>query len=190
MRSVTIRDRETNEILIKVLHRTNGQIENLTHIKMSGQLKIQIRDDQNCLTTYYPEIKQKAGKNRTRIKIDEADEVFSQYIRYRDKKCVRCGSPVQFNGVKPVSHQASHYFGRSKESVRFDPENVDTLCFGCHRIWGSDDKEGYRQFKIKQLGLAGFNQLQVRSNRYKKKDRKMALIIAKELLSEARGGIG
>ena len=56
MRSVTIRDRETNEILIKVLHRTNGQIENLTHIKMSGQLKIQIRDDQNCLTTYYPEI--------------------------------------------------------------------------------------------------------------------------------------
>ena len=61
MRSVTIRDRETNEILIKVLHRTNGQIENLTHIKMSGQLKIQIRDDQNCLTTYYPEIEQKDG---------------------------------------------------------------------------------------------------------------------------------
>jgi len=56
MRSVTIRDRETNEILIKVLHRTNGQIESLTHIKMSGQLKIQIRDDQNCLTTYYPEL--------------------------------------------------------------------------------------------------------------------------------------
>ena len=63
MRSVTIRDRETNEILIRVLHRTNGiifssisQIEILTHIKMSGQLKIQIRDDQNCLTTYYPEI--------------------------------------------------------------------------------------------------------------------------------------
>lgn len=116
------------------------------------------------------------------MKLDKADVVFSQYIRLRDKKCVRCGSRVEFNDKGlPVSHQASHYFGRSKEGTRFDPQNVDTLCWGCHRIWGSDDKEAYRNFKIKQLGENGFKMLEVRAFTYCKKDRKMSYLIAKAL---------
>ena len=118
-----------------------------------------------------------------KIKIDKADTAFSLYIRLRDRKCVRCGSPVKINEAgKPVSHQASHYFGRGRENTRFDPENVDCLCTGCHQIWGSDDRESYREFKLKQLGQEGYNWLILRSNTYKKKDRKMALIIARELL--------
>ena len=117
------------------------------------------------------------------IKIDPADKVFSQYIRLRDGKCLRCGSVVQVNDLGlPVTHQASHFFGRGQESTRFDPNNVDCLCYGCHQYWGSQNREDYRTFKIKQLGQDGYDTLLVKSKTYKKKDRKMELIIAKKLL--------
>lgn len=118
-----------------------------------------------------------------KISISRADLVFSQYIRLRDKKCIRCGSPVAMSAKGlPVSHTNSHYFGRGRENTRFDPENCDTLCLGCHRFWGSDNREDYRAFKIKQLGEVKFNHLCVRAEQYKKKDRALMLMAAKELL--------
>jgi hypothetical protein len=120
-----------------------------------------------------------------KIKIDVADTLFSQWIRIRDKSCRRCGSRVEFNDKGlPISHQNSHYFGRSAESTRFDPENGDCLCWGCHQYWGSDDKEGYRNFKIKQLGVIGFKLLEFRHNSYKKKDRKFEALIWREALKK------
>jgi len=112
------------------------------------------------------------------IKIDKADTLFSRYIRIRDKECVRCrrlgddnanGEPI--NGL-----QCSHYFGRRKESTRYDTENCDSLCMGCHQEWGSNDREAYRAFKVKQLGEKGFKLLTIRANTYKKKDRQMEII--------------
>ena len=50
------------------------------------------------------------------IKISPADKVFSHYIRTRDKQCLRCHSPVKFNNGLPVSHQASHYFGKAEKA--------------------------------------------------------------------------
>jgi len=118
-----------------------------------------------------------------RIRIDKADTVFSQYIRLRDKKCMRCGLLVQFNGAgMPINHQISHYFGRGRENTRYDPENADTLCWGCHQIWGSEEKEEYRNFKIKQLGMNGFKILQMRANTYCRRDRKLSLLKVKFLL--------
>ncbi len=118
------------------------------------------------------------------IKIDKADKVFSQYIRKRDKKCVRCGSPVEFNEKDlPISHQCSHYWGRGHEGTRFSDKNCDTLCYGCHSLWGhGDQRDGYKAFKIKQLGLEGFKRLDFQAHQVCKKDRKMALLISKELL--------
>ena len=117
------------------------------------------------------------------MKLDPADIKFSQYIRLRDGKCVRCGSIVELNDKGlPVSHQASHYFGRGRESTRFSPENVDCLCFFCHRYWGSDNREEYRRFKINQLGENGLKVLEVSAEQYKKKDRGMEYIRAKVLL--------
>lgn len=98
-------------------------------------------------------------------------------------QCVRCGSKVRLNGEGwPVSHEASHYFGRGKWNVRFDPENVDTLCFACHKIWGSEDKAAYEDYKYAQLGDKRFNDLTLRawdksaqgSNYWKKLSKKEA----------------
>lgn len=123
-----------------------------------------------------------------KVKIDRADTVFSQAIRLRDGECKRCGSKVKLNDKGlPVSHTNSHYFGRGAESTRFDTENCDCLCCGCHKIWDSRDREDYRDFKIKQLGEDGFQRLLVRSKQIVKKDRKMALIKAKELLKIYKG---
>lgn len=120
-----------------------------------------------------------------KIKVDKADKVFSQYIRLRDGKCCRCGSWVEKNDKGlPVSHQASHYFGRGREGTRFDPMNVDCLCWGCHQFWGSDNREDYRRFKIKQLGEKELKAMELRSNLYYKKDRNMEWLRAKILLKE------
>lgn len=116
-----------------------------------------------------------------RVRIDKADQAFSEYIRMRDGRCVRCGRFGEgANGI--VGLQCSHYFGRRRENTRFDPRNADALCFGCHQIWGSEDREAYREFKIRQLGEKEYKSLYLASNQMKKKDRKMSLIEAKALL--------
>lgn len=119
-----------------------------------------------------------------KIKRDYADEYFSRFIRLRDMECRRCHSRVRLNDTGlPISHTNSHYFGRGRENTRFDPENCDTLCTACHRLWASDEREDYRQFKINQLGQRGFDLLTLRASTYHKKDRKMALLQSRALLA-------
>ncbi len=119
------------------------------------------------------------------IRLDPADTAFSQWIRLRDMKCMRCHSQVELNGKGlPVTHQNSHYFGRGKESTRFEPNNCDTLCYGCHIIWGSRDREAYREFKIKQLGQDGYDKLLLQSNMYCKKNRDMEKIYWRQKLRD------
>ena len=121
---------------------------------------------------------------RYKIKRDKADDVFSQYIRLRDKKCMRCGSPVKFNDKgMPVSHQASHFVGRRKEATRFDEENVDTLCGGCHMYFTAQPAEHY-QWQVKRKGQKVVDGLVLRSNQYQKKDRQMAYLYWSERLKE------
>ena len=120
-----------------------------------------------------------------KIRLDKADIIFSQVIRLRDRFCVRCKSRVLFNAQGlPITHQNSHYCGRGAENTRFDMDNCDCLCFSCHVIWGSKDREDYREFKIKQLGRDRFNLLLVTAKMFKKKDRKLEIIKANILLSE------
>lgn len=107
-----------------------------------------------------------------RTKIDPADEAFSWWIRLRDMKCMRCRTPVTLNPLGlPNSLTNSHYFGRTREATRFEPDNCDTLCFGCHRYWEVENREEYRDFKIKQLGQKRFDTLAIQANTYHKKDR-------------------
>lgn len=115
------------------------------------------------------------------IKLDKADIVFSKYIRKRDKRCMRCGRPGE-GPEEIIGLQNSHYFGRGRESTRFDPENCDALCYGCHQFWGSTNRESYRKFKIAQLGEDGYKRLCVRAELLERKDRKMSLLQAQALL--------
>lgn len=119
--------------------------------------------------------------NWNTIKLDAADIAFSKFIRLRDKACVACGRSG-YGDLGITGLQASHFYSRRNESVRFDPENVDALDAGCHRKWGGEDRLEYRDFKIKQLGQKGFDLLTLRANTYQKRDRKMSLIQAKLLL--------
>lgn len=111
------------------------------------------------------------------IKIDPADKAFSKYLRLTVGKCARCGSPVKFNKEgDPVSHQASHFQGRRKEATRFDLENVDCLCGGCHKYFTAMPYE-HVQWQIKTKGQKTVDEIILRSNLYCKKDRKMQQII-------------
>ncbi len=122
-------------------------------------------------------------KNGIRMKIDEADRLFSLFIRHRDKwQCIRCLS--QFKpGTSGLTN--SHFFGRGMKSVRYDEENCDALCWpGCHLYWQNGDREAYREFKIKQLGQERFDKLVIRANLPQRIDKTLIVLYYKTKLKE------
>lgn len=89
-----------------------------------------------------------------------ADREFSQYIRGRDGRCIRCG--------KTDYLQCSHFWPRANSATRYDPENSDTLCYGCHygnaRGWEHSKQGEYRNFKITQLGKKRYDELEKKAD--------------------------
>lgn len=70
----------------------------------------------------------KPKKKQSLIKLKtKADTLFSKWVRNRDKKCLRCG--------KTSSLQCAHIITRSNLRLRYDLQNVLTLCAGCHMFW-------------------------------------------------------
>src|SRR5579859_7612637 len=117
------------------------------------------------------------------IKRDKADVVFSRYIRLKAGKCENCGRlGTGKEGITGL--QASHFHGRRKESVRFDPENVDCFCISCHRELGTNNRPAYEAYKIKQLGQKGYDLLMLRANTPSHKDRKLQLMVWTEALKD------
>jgi hypothetical protein len=117
-----------------------------------------------------------------KIRLDPADRAFSRWVRLRDRRCLRCLSPVKFNdNGLPVSHQASHFQGRGKENTRFDEWNVVTLCPGCHQYFHAYPAEHYL-WQVERLGQAKVDEIILKSNIYCKRDRKFQLVFwVKEL---------
>lgn len=121
-----------------------------------------------------------------KIKIDKSDKVFSQYIRLRDKECLRCHKPVEFNDKgDPTTHQCSHFQSRRKESTRVDEENACCLCFACHLYFTENPAEHY-QWQVERLGQQAVDDLILRSNIYKKRDRAMDYLYWKERYKELK----
>lgn len=108
-----------------------------------------------------------------KVKIDAADKAFSEYIRTRDGwKCRRCGK--QYNPLLPTDRMAlhcSHFQGRGKEATRFEPLNADALCYGCHQYFTSHPAE-HVDWQVRMKGRIVVDELIIKSNTYKKKDRK------------------
>jgi len=127
------------------------------------------------------EASQSSRINHTALKLRRPDILFSRYIRNRDRwTCRRCGTRYELptNGL-----HCSHYWGRAREATRFEPDNADALCFGCHRIWGhGDGRDEYKAFKIKQLGEKRFKTLMLQANAFQKKDDKLMTLFVKGLL--------
>jgi len=101
-----------------------------------------------------------------RIRRDKLDILFSQYVRFRDKVCQRCGGKAQ---------HCAHFHGRAKRSVRWDEDNCCALCFGCHQFLDSHPLEKVEFFKAR-LGEERFDKLNSRMRQVQKPD--------KELLTE------
>lgn len=122
-----------------------------------------------------------------KIKLDPADIAFSRWIRLRDMECRRCSSPVRLNDKEmPVSHEASHFQGRGKESTRFEPLNVDTLCSGCHQYFTANPAEHY-QWQLSKKGQKVVDKLILLSNTYTKKNRETEKIYWQKRLKEDYG---
>jgi len=122
-----------------------------------------------------------------RAKVRKADTLFSQYIRIKANWCCEyCHK--DFSDRKQYLH-CSHYFGRSRESTRFDEDNVVAFCSYCHnRLGHGEGRQEYTEFMINKLGQEGFDLLTLRANTYKKRDDKMTIFILNEMLRNINEG--
>ena len=103
------------------------------------------------------------------MKRSKWDKVFSDAVRTRDKwSCQRCNK--YYPSGKRQGLHCSHFYGRAKYSTRFDFDNAEALCYGCHQYLGSHP-EDHRKHKMIKIGKSTFQKLTLRSNnRASKKD--------------------
>jgi len=110
-----------------------------------------------------------------KIKISPLDKLVARYVKLRDKVCQRCG------GVSGL--QTAHFHSRRKRSVRYDPDNVCLLCFGCHSYLDGNPIEKVEFFK-QRLGDK-FDLLQARERvTYPKPDKKLIELYLKSKIQE------
>lgn len=117
-----------------------------------------------------------------RIRIDKADKLFSLWIRTRDGwTCQRCHR--QYKPPTNALH-CSHFFGRGKESTRYEPLNADSLCYGCHAYFTAHPL-AHTDWQVKRKGQATIDKLRLASNTYQKKQRDLeAIYWEKKLLDD------
>jgi hypothetical protein len=118
------------------------------------------------------------------IKITPADSALSLCVRERAAwKCERCGSTPDRRGL-----HASHFHGRGKWSVRFNPLNLTSLCHGCHSYFGARPVE-HMEWQRNKLGQYLFEALQEAANdlsRGRQAKREVKLIAAHYKAEHAR----
>lgn len=115
------------------------------------------------------------------VRIDPADKFFSLWIRWRAGwKCERCDA--QYEPGSQSLHN-SHFWGRARESTRFDPENCVAHCHGCHSFLTANP-ELHREWKLRQIGQTAYDRLTIRAQLTTKKDRKMAALYWQEKLKQ------
>ena len=121
-----------------------------------------------------------------KVKIRTADSYWSKYIRKEHGyTCENCG---KFCGEKNEGGQLDccHYFGRRKESVRFDFENTRSICASCHRKF-HEEKSLHTAFMIQTLGQKAFDLLTIRANTpVRGKDDKAVILFCKLAMSNNR----
>jgi len=121
------------------------------------------------------------------IKSTKWDKVFSKYVRTRDLwTCQRCGS-VHLPNSQGLHN--SHFVGRGKYATRFDEDNCEALCYGCHRHLGSNPVL-HKDHKVEKLGQERFDALMERSRQLTKRNKvltKEFYVTLKQKLREING---
>ena len=96
-----------------------------------------------------------------KAKIFPSDREWSKYIRTRDMwTCQRCSK--QYDPPTSALH-CSHFWSRGNWSVRFDEENTEALCYGCHSYLGGNPVE-FHKYYLEKLGQERFDALEKRKN--------------------------
>ena len=106
------------------------------------------------------------------------DEIVSIYVRARaDWKCIVCRRrymPVRGRNGLPRQNMltASHYFNRWKRSVRWDLDNLDSVCIFCHTAIENSKNDPvngfvYKKYMIEKLGIMEFEMLRIKSTKVK-----------------------
>lgn len=97
-----------------------------------------------------PQVKRKDRKTRI-WSSNVADSKFSHFIRDRDNGiCFFCKRP---------GSQNSHFWGRGKSALRYEPDNCDYVCGGCHMRHEGSKQGLYAELKLKQLGQKRYDEL-------------------------------
>ena len=102
------------------------------------------------------------------------DKLWSENIRFRDKKCIHCGSTFRI--------AAHHIFSRRYSSVRWDLDNGVSLCYPCHIHWAHSKYEEFRDWVIELIGDK-YEDLKRRAYEIKKFSPTELKILKKELES-------
>lgn len=87
---------------------------------------------------------------RRRI-INKIDKWFSDKIKQRDGKCLRCG--------RDYNLQCAHVFSRSHLGTRWEDKNAVTLCSGCHLFWAHKEPLQFYDWIRDRLGEKDFKWL-------------------------------
>mgnify|MGYP001582409921 FL=1 len=113
------------------------------------------------------------------IKRRRTDILFSQYLRKkRGYVCEKCGRKHEENSK---GFGVSHFWGRAKESVRFDEENCDVLCnIPCHQYFETHHTE-YEIWKKERLGEKQYKLLTLRAWLPGKRDDKLTMLWLKKV---------
>jgi len=101
--------------------------------------------------------KKKTPLQKAKVK---AEKDFKKWVKDRDNwTCQLCGQSKEDGKVI----QWSHFWPCGDWNVRFDPENVDAFCKGCHFEHEHKKQGVYRDWKINQLGREAYDTLEERS---------------------------
>ena len=95
------------------------------------------------------------------IKITPADSAFSKCVRALAKwSCELCGTSYL---PSDTGLHCSHFHGRGNWGTRFDPDNVEAACFGCHMKMEGSPHDFTKRWEEK-LGEGAYEMLLERKN--------------------------
>lgn len=114
------------------------------------------------------------------------DTLVSKIVRLRDKRCVTCGKPVEFNDKgQPVSLTCSHWRGRKHLSTRWCLKNCNTQCSeeNSKHDW---DTTIYDAYMLEKYGPEECARIEAESRKVKTMKRAERLALEDELKAELK----